>query len=99
MGTSKFEIREWLQSAQAEGATHLIVVVDTFDHEDYPVSVKPGQNVRDVYNQYNGSNMQRVMEVYALHLDWDSQLAEHRAFHFEYPEKAPLVAEDGRVLH
>jgi hypothetical protein len=81
--TSKGDILRWLQDAKREGATHVIVVCDTFDHEDYPVQVKPGEDVRKKYEQYNGPNMQQVMEVYALHLDWESQLNEHRSFHFE----------------
>ena len=50
------------------------MVCDTFDHEDYPVYVKPGEDVRAIYAQYNGPNMQRVMEVYNLLWDRDSQL-------------------------
>ncbi len=66
----------------------MIVVCDTFDHEDYPVYVKPGEDVRKKYAEYDGPNMQRVMEVYALHLDLESQLNEHRAKHFENPPTA-----------
>lgn len=85
MGTTHQDIRRWLQEAKGDGGTHLIVVCDTFDHEDYPVVVKPGEDVRKKYEEYNGPNMQRVMEVYALHLDWESQLREDRSYHFEMP--------------
>lgn len=95
MATTVDDIRGWLKNAKEEGATHMLVVVDTFDHEDYPVNVKPGQNVRDVFSEYNGKNMQRVMEVYALHVDAEKQLGTGRNFNFEYPKtngsKAPLV--------
>lgn len=83
MGTSKETIRGWLQEAQRKGATHVIVVCDTFDHEDYPVSVMPNEDVHTVHAKHDGPNMQRVMEVYAMHLDLEAQLVEHRAFHFE----------------
>jgi hypothetical protein len=83
MGTSEEEIRGWLERGQKEGATHVVVVVDTYDHEDYPVMVKPEESVRDVFDEHNMKNMQRVMEVYALHLDLDAQLNEFRSFHFE----------------
>jgi len=38
--------------------------------------------VHAVYAQNNGSNMQRVMEVYSLALDIETQLNEHRVFNF-----------------
>lgn len=83
MATAQDEIRRWLAAAAKENATHLIVVCDTFDHNDYPVSVLPGQDVRTEYDKYDSKNMQRVMEVYALHLSIEDQLNERRAFHFE----------------
>lgn len=85
MGTTKEDIRDWLDNAKEEGATHMIVVCDTFDHEDFPVNVMPGEDAREKSAKHSGKDMQRVMEVYALHLDWDKQLAEYRSFHYEYP--------------
>jgi len=82
MATMQSDIRNWLKEAKAKGATHMIVACDTYDHEDYPVEVMPGQNVHEVFKQYNGPNMQRVMEVYNLSLDIEKQLLEHRAFNF-----------------
>lgn len=63
----------------------MLVVCDAFSYEDYPVSVLPGQDVRKVFDEYNAKSMQRVMEVYALHLDWKVQMNELRSFHFEKP--------------
>ena len=60
----------------------MIVVVDTFDHGDYPVYVAAGQDAHTVAAGYNGKNMQRIMEVYDLRLDRDRQMAETRAFHY-----------------
>jgi hypothetical protein len=82
MGTSRDDIRTWLKAALKKGATHVIVVCDTFDHEDYPVEVVSGQDVRKVYAEHNGPNMQRVMEVYNLSMDIEKQLLEHRARNF-----------------
>jgi hypothetical protein len=81
MGTTREEIREWLQRGKEQGATRMLVVCDTFDHEDYPVYVLPGKNAREVYAEYNGKEMQRVIEAYSYELPLDSQLAEHRSFH------------------
>jgi len=81
--TTKEEIRRWLVEGLDEKATHVVIVCDTFDHSDYPVYVSSAEDVRTVFDRYDGPNMQRVMEVYALHLPIEPQLAETRAFHFE----------------
>lgn len=80
--TTVEEIREWLHHAKDAGATHMLVVCDTFENEDYPVPVYAWDNVRDVYKAYNGPNMQRVLEVYKLTLDLEEQLATFRVLEF-----------------
>lgn len=89
MSTSKDELRAWFREAKALGATHMIVVCDTFSHEDYPVTVKPGENVREIAKHFDGVGMQRIMEVYAMHLDEDAQMNEGRAFHYEDATQDP----------
>lgn len=37
MAASKEDISWWYDEGVKAGATHLIVVCDTYDHEDYPV--------------------------------------------------------------
>ena len=88
MGTNAHEIRAWLTNAKRDGATHVVIVCDTFDHSNFPVPVMPSEKVRDVFEAHDNKDMNRVMEVYALHLDIEAQLSEHRAFHFEYPPAA-----------
>ena len=83
MGTTKADILSWLQWGKSQGQTHVIVACDTFDHTDYPVYVAKDQKVREEYERINKSSMQKVMEVYALHLPFEDQLNEHRSFHFE----------------
>jgi hypothetical protein len=83
MGTTREEIKEWLQRGKEQGATHLLVVCDTFDHEDYPVFVLPGENAKTVYEEYNGKNMQRVMEAYSYGKPLDEQLAAHRCLNLD----------------
>lgn len=63
------------------GATHMIVVCDTYDWEDYPVYVSPDQDVHKIAAGHNG-NMQRVMEVYKLSMDMNAQLNQHRVFNY-----------------
>ena len=73
MSTTVADLKGWFESGVRQGATHLVVVCDTFDHDDYPVYVKHGEDVHRVYAKFNGPNMQRVMEVYALHKGFDDQ--------------------------
>jgi len=60
----------------------MIVVCDTFDYEDYPVFVGKDEDVRAVEKEYDGINMQKVMEVYNLKINIDAQLNEKRAFNY-----------------
>lgn len=98
MGTSKEEIRKWLVDGQKLGATHVLIVVDTFDYEDYPVYVMPNEDVRAKEKEYS-KDMQKVMEVYALHLDLETQLSEFRVFSYDTaptgvePETVPVLPE------
>lgn len=80
--TTPAEVKTWLERGKVEGATHVIVACDTFDHEDYPVFVKPTENVHEKFAALDGKNMQRVMEVYNLSMDIDAQLQQFRAFNF-----------------
>lgn len=83
MSTSKTMIREWLEEAKKAGATHMLVVCDTFDYEDYPSNVMPHESVEAKIKYYNGASMQSIMEVYSLtgKHSIESQLGEGRAYH------------------
>lgn len=82
MGTSQSQIREWLKEGKAQNATHVIIVCDTYDYEDYPVFVQRDQDPRREVKLRSG-NMQKVMEVYSLGLDIETQLASHRVFNYD----------------
>ena len=82
MATTQDDIRRWLKEGKNKNATHVIVVCDTWDYEDYPIYVKKDENVREIYDEHNGKNMQKVMEVYNLSLDIEKQLNEGRSFNF-----------------
>lgn len=84
MGTTRDEIREWLERGKAQGATHMIVACDTFNHEDYPVYVMPGDDVRKMRDEHSDPDkMSRVMEIYSYALDLEQQLAVHRAYNLD----------------
>jgi hypothetical protein len=81
--TNKSQIREWLHEAKEQGGiTHVIIVCDTFDFDDYPRHVRACDNVREVVKEIDGKEMQRVEEVYDLSLDLEEQLNEARALHY-----------------
>jgi len=81
--TTKKTIEGWLERglSNKDSPTHLVVVCDTYDWDDYPVYVFPDQDVRQIVKQFSG-NMQKVMEVYNLALPLDKQLNEHRSFNY-----------------
>ena len=83
MATTREDIEQWFKEGVRQGATHMVVVCDTFDWEDFPVYVEPGKNPRDVFAEHHEKNMEKVMEVYSLKMPMEDQLNEHRAFHFD----------------
>jgi hypothetical protein len=78
--TLKSTIESWFDRGVKEGASHMIVVCDTFDYEDYPVFVDTVEEARKRFN--NPGEMQRVMEVYNLKMDKKAQLNQNRVFNF-----------------
>ncbi|MDQ5944571.1 MAG: hypothetical protein QG658_640 [Patescibacteria group bacterium] len=82
MATTIPMLVRWFSVGVEQGATHMIVVCDTFDWEDYPIYVKPGEDVHEKFDEFHERNMQKVMEVYDLRLNRDDQMAERRALHF-----------------
>ncbi len=80
--TSKDTLSSWFDRGVAQNATHMIVVCDTFDYDDYPVYVTSDQDVRVEEAYYKKASMQRVMEVYNLKMDKQVQMSAHRAFNY-----------------
>lgn len=94
MATTKLDLRAWFEQGKRQGARYMIVVCDTFDHEDYPSYVMPHENIHDRISYYKHSPMQRITEVYNLTLDRDKQLNENRSFnHPPFPKDYRYVVE------
>lgn len=87
MGTTKQDLSDWFDTGVAGKATHMIVVCDTFEHEDYPVYAGTDDEALKAYDAHNGENMQRVMEVYDLRMDKTMQLEGGRAFNLPRRQK------------
>lgn len=74
MAISK-ELNEWYETGKMSRNryTHMVVVCDTYSHEDYPVYVRPEDDIHKVIADHS-KNMQKVMEVYNFSLDKSIQL-------------------------
>lgn len=71
--TNHEQLHEWFKRGLDQNARYMIVVCDTFDHEDYPVYAKTDAECIKEYDAHDGKNMQRIMEVYDLKKSWKSQ--------------------------
>lgn len=81
--TTRSDIRNWLNGAKKEGATHMLVVCDTFSYEDYTVNVLKDEKVKEKFDYYNDyEKMSKVIEVYDLSKDIEKQLDMDRCFNF-----------------
>jgi hypothetical protein len=75
-------ISEWFDRGVQKGATHMLVISDSFSYEYYPAYVQKGQDPRKIEQEYSGRSMTGVAEVYDLGLPKDPQLDERRACHY-----------------
>ena len=74
MSASLADIARWFREGVKQGSRYMLVVCDTFDHDDYPVYVSTDVACLERYDHYsNHASMQRVMEVYDLTRSWQSQ--------------------------
>jgi hypothetical protein len=80
MTATRQDIEGWFDRGLNQGSDFMIIVCDTFDYEDYPVYASKA-DYKAAHSSHNGKNMGRVMEVYDLSMDKDTQMDEHRAFH------------------
>ncbi len=83
MAANYNDIKQWFnEGASNPDNTHMIIVCDTFDYNDYPVYVTKSEDVRKIESEYKGKSMQKVMEVYNLKADRDKQLGQKRNFNY-----------------
>lgn len=84
---SKQEIIEGFNNGIKAGATHMLIVWDTYDFEDtynFIFYSYPGEDVNELIKYYDAPGFYRVSAVFAMHLDFDQQLNDNR-WHPEYP--------------
>lgn len=80
MGTTKEEIAKWFQIGASSGSTHMLVVCDTFDWDDFPIYVEKHQDVQKIVEKYENEDMYKVMEVYDLSMPAWRQINAVRAW-------------------
>lgn len=93
MSTTRGQISKWFEEGKRMGATHMVVVCDTYDYSDFPIYVMPGEDARKKAFEYGdeqyglpvkvNSNMSKVVEVYSMALPIEDQLKPHRVFNFD----------------
>lgn len=82
---TKEEITRRVMEGNTGEYSHVIIAVDKFSYEDYPVYVSYNENIREVVKKYEGDfrSLTGIMEIYNYNLDLKQQLNEHRAYHIE----------------
>lgn len=68
MAATREDVDRWISTAKKMGARYIISVCDTFDYDDYPVYVMPGESLEKRKQEYTG-NMQRINEVITMNPD------------------------------
>lgn len=82
------DIKGFLARAVGQKARWLLVGLDTYDYDNYPIFVKEDEDPWVAYEEVHARG-DRVDEVYDLDLPIGGQLAEHRANHM--PPRSPLT--------
>lgn len=81
------EIVDGFNAGVNAGATHMLIVWDTWDFEesyDFIIYSFPGEDINDLIKRYDAPGFYRVTAVLAMHLDLDQQLNDKR-WYPEYP--------------
>jgi hypothetical protein len=82
--TTRDEIARWFDCGVKDGKRYMLVICDTFDHEDYPSYFDTEADARKAADK--PGEMQRFMEAYDLHAGKASQMKARRANCFAQKE-------------
>lgn len=74
------DISRWLIEAHEQGAAFLIIGHDWFDHENFPIFCKDGEECHEKLKGLQGSG-NRYDEVYDMSLPIETQRNELRSMH------------------
>jgi hypothetical protein len=57
MATTQKELESWFNEGVKNGATHMIIVCDTYDWTDYPAYIYPAEDVRKEAQIWGGKRV------------------------------------------
>ena len=81
---ANLDVRKAVLGGNTGEYSHVLIVCDTFDYDDYVVYVKKGEDIHKKVQYYNDfMQMRRIMEIYNYSLDINKQLNESKAWHIE----------------
>ena len=81
---ANLDVRKAVLGGNTGEYSHVLIVCDTFDYDDYVVYVKKGEDIHSKVQYYNDfMQMRRIMEIYNYSLDINSQLNESKSWHIE----------------
>ena len=78
--TTKQDIRNWFNLGHRAGASHLLIVLDEFSYDEFPMYAVDAGYLESLLKEYEKKDMYRVLEIYNLHLDREEQLASERCW-------------------
>lgn len=78
MAATRDDLSRWFDRGVSNKKTYMVIVCDTFDWEDYPVYYDTKEEAESRVK--NPGEMQKVMEIYDLTHDKDTQMNMHRAY-------------------
>lgn len=79
MSVTRESLRRWFDEGRERGKGYMVIMCDTFDWSDYPVYCD-AEDYEASCAHHVGA-MGRIMEVYDLRMDRESQLKQYRAYH------------------
>ena len=81
---ANLDVRKAVLGGNTGEYSHVLIVCDTFDYDDYVVYVKKGEDIHSKVQYYNDfMQMRRIMEIYNYSLDINKQLNESHSWHIE----------------
>lgn len=78
MAATRQDLESWFEAGVADGKGYMVVICDTFDHEDYPCYFDDHDAAKSKASC--PGEMQRTMEVYDLKSDMGEQMNMRRAW-------------------
>ena len=80
MSATKQDISRWLKEAKENKSSHLIIALDKFDYDNYPVYVSSKEKIEKEIKRIESHSMQGIDEIYDMSMNIEKQLSEDRVW-------------------